>query len=181
VKARLDQHLSPRIAELLRERGFDVDAVADRSDQAGRSDRVIFEVACSEDRALITNNIKDFRPIAAQWLAQGPPACRANTASLVAHAYPRRHPPARRPYRQHLERKPERAGQQRRLGRPAAERLIPPQGRNAGGLQQLGITTALTADHGCRIGHQATGSDTSSRPNRRDLHDLVDIRFKMVE
>jgi hypothetical protein len=31
----------------------------------------IFEVACSEDRAVITNNIKDFRPLAAQWLAQG--------------------------------------------------------------------------------------------------------------
>jgi hypothetical protein len=32
---------------------------------------VIFEVACNEDRAVITNNIKDFRPIAAQWLARG--------------------------------------------------------------------------------------------------------------
>lgn len=28
-------------------------------------------LACSEDLAVITNNIKDFRPLAAQWLAQG--------------------------------------------------------------------------------------------------------------
>jgi predicted nuclease of predicted toxin-antitoxin system len=71
VKALLDEQLSPRIAELLREGGFDVEAVADRPDLVGRSDLVIFEAACSEDRAVITNNIKDFRPIAAQWLTQG--------------------------------------------------------------------------------------------------------------
>jgi Domain of unknown function (DUF5615) len=71
VKALLDEQLSPQIAALLRQHGLDVDAVADRLDLAGRSDLVIFEVACSEDRAVITNNSKDFRPLAAQWLAQG--------------------------------------------------------------------------------------------------------------
>jgi hypothetical protein len=71
VKALLDEQLSPQIATLLRQDGLDVEAVADRSDLAGRSDSVIFEVAWSEDRAVITNNIKDFRPLAAQWLAQG--------------------------------------------------------------------------------------------------------------
>lgn len=45
--------------------------MADRPDLVGRSDLVIFQVACSEDRAVITNNIRDFRPLAAQWLAQG--------------------------------------------------------------------------------------------------------------
>jgi len=48
-----------------------VEAVADRPDLVGRSDLFIFEVACSENRAVITNNIKDFRPLAAQWLSQG--------------------------------------------------------------------------------------------------------------
>jgi hypothetical protein len=71
VKALLDEQMSPRIAALLRETGLDVEAVADRPDLAGRSDKVIFEVACGEGRAVITNNIKDFRPLAAQWLAQG--------------------------------------------------------------------------------------------------------------
>jgi predicted nuclease of predicted toxin-antitoxin system len=71
VKALLDEQLSPQIAVLLRQAGLDVEAVGDRPDLIGRSDMFIFEVACSEDRAVITNNIKDFRPLAAQWLAQG--------------------------------------------------------------------------------------------------------------
>jgi predicted nuclease of predicted toxin-antitoxin system len=71
VKAILDEQLSPQIAELLRKAGYDVDTVADREDLAGRSDRIIFEIASSEGRAVITNNIKDFRPLAAEWLAQG--------------------------------------------------------------------------------------------------------------
>ena len=71
MRAILDEQLSPQIAALLRKAGYDVDAVADREDLAGRSDRNIFEVASSEGRAVITNNIKDFRPLAAEWLAQG--------------------------------------------------------------------------------------------------------------
>ena len=71
MRAILDEQLSPQIAVLLRKAGFDVDAVADREDLAGRSDRIIFEVACGENRAVVTNNIKDFRPLAAEWLAQG--------------------------------------------------------------------------------------------------------------
>ena len=71
MKALLDEQLSPQIAVLLRQVGLDVEAVADRPDLVGRSDIVIFEVACREDRAVITNNIKDFRPLAAQWLAKG--------------------------------------------------------------------------------------------------------------
>lgn len=71
MKALLDEQLSPQIATLLRRDGLDIDAVADRPGLAGRSDRFIFEVACSEGRAVITNNIKDFRPLAAQWLAEG--------------------------------------------------------------------------------------------------------------
>ena len=71
MRAILDEQLSPQIAVLLRKAGFDVDAVADREDLAGRSDRIIFEVAYGENRAVVTNNIKDFRPLAAEWLAQG--------------------------------------------------------------------------------------------------------------
>jgi predicted nuclease of predicted toxin-antitoxin system len=67
----LDEHLSPQIAALLRKAGYDVDAVADREDLVGRSDWFILEAACREDRAVVTNNIKDFRPLAARWLAQG--------------------------------------------------------------------------------------------------------------
>jgi predicted nuclease of predicted toxin-antitoxin system len=71
VKALLDEQLSPRIAELLRNRGHDVQAVVHRSDLAGQSDRVILDAAAAEDRAVITNNVKDFRPLAAERLARG--------------------------------------------------------------------------------------------------------------
>lgn len=71
MKAILDEQLSPQIAVLLRKAGHDVEAVADRADLVGRTDRSVFEVACREGRAVVTNNIKDFRPIAAEWLAQG--------------------------------------------------------------------------------------------------------------
>src|SRR5215470_4498052 len=71
MRAILDEQLSPQIAALLRKAGYDVAAVADRDDLVGRSDRVIFEVASAEGRAVVTNNIKDFRPLAAEWLSQG--------------------------------------------------------------------------------------------------------------
>ena len=71
MRATLDEQLSPQIAVLLRQAGYDVEAVADREDLVGRSDRIILEVACSEGRAVVTNNIKDFRPLAAEWLTQG--------------------------------------------------------------------------------------------------------------
>ncbi len=71
MKALLDEQLSPRIAVLLRERGCDVEAAADRSDLLGRSDRLILEIATSEGRAVVTNNVKDFRPLAAERLARG--------------------------------------------------------------------------------------------------------------
>ena len=91
MKALLDEQLSPQIAALLRQDDLDVEAVADRPDLAGRSDMVIFEVACREGRAVITNNIKDFRPLAAQWLAQGRvhaglillPSSRARTRAAI--------------------------------------------------------------------------------------------------
>ena len=92
MRAILDEQLSPQIAVLLRQADYDVDAVADREDLAGRSDRIIFEVACSEVRAVVTNNIKDFRPLAAEWLAQGRvhaglillPSTRTRTRNAIA-------------------------------------------------------------------------------------------------
>ena len=71
MRALLDEQLSPQIAALLRKAGYDVDAVADREDLAGHSDRIILEVAGGEGRAVVTNNIKDYRPLAAEWLSQG--------------------------------------------------------------------------------------------------------------
>lgn len=69
MRALLEQ-LSPQIATLLRKRGHDVGAVAEREDLIGSSDRTILEVAAADGRAVITNNIKDFRPLAAERLAR---------------------------------------------------------------------------------------------------------------
>jgi hypothetical protein len=71
VKALIDEQLSPLIAELLRQAGHDVVAVTERGDLRGTSDRVVLDVATTEGRAVITNNVKDFRPLAAERLAQG--------------------------------------------------------------------------------------------------------------
>jgi hypothetical protein len=51
--------------------GYDVIAIAERDDLVGRNDRTVLEIASGEGRAVITNDIKDFRPLAAERLAQG--------------------------------------------------------------------------------------------------------------
>lgn len=92
MKALLDEQLSPQIAGLLREHGYDVVAAADRTDVVGCSDRMILEIASNELRAVVTNNIKDFRPLAAERLARGLahgglillPSSRAHTRDAVA-------------------------------------------------------------------------------------------------
>jgi predicted nuclease of predicted toxin-antitoxin system len=118
VKALLDEQLSPRIAELLRNRGRDVQAVTDRSDLAGQSDRVILEVAAAEDRAVITNNVKEFRPLAAERLARGEshaglillPSTRTRTRDAV----------------EMLTDAIERVLREHPAGPPATERWVPP-------------------------------------------------------
>ncbi len=92
MRGLVDEQLSPRIAALLREAGHDVVAVAERSELVGSSDAVLLEVATSEQRAVITNNVKDFRPLAAARLAQGRshaglifvPSTRTRTRAAVA-------------------------------------------------------------------------------------------------
>src|SRR5947207_419898 len=63
VKLLLDEMFSPAIAADLRERGHDVIAVADRPDLRAKSDEEIFAWASAEARWLLTENVKDFRPI----------------------------------------------------------------------------------------------------------------------
>lgn len=71
MKALLDEQLSPRIARTLRERGLDVEAVAERTDLPEATDREVMETAAVEERAVVTANVKDFRPIAAERLTDG--------------------------------------------------------------------------------------------------------------
>ena len=71
----LDEMFSPAIAAELRDRGHDVIAVADRPDLRAKSDEEIFAWASMERRWLLTENVKDFRPITLRALPGGPPGC----------------------------------------------------------------------------------------------------------
>jgi hypothetical protein len=71
VKALLDEQLSPLIARVLRERGLDVESAAERSDLTEAPDREVIDAATREQRAVVTNDAKDFRPLAAERLADG--------------------------------------------------------------------------------------------------------------
>jgi hypothetical protein len=71
LKLLLDDHLSPEIARQLREHGHDV-AVGERSDLRGRPDRVHFASLPDEQRAIVTRDLDDFRPLLAEALRRGP-------------------------------------------------------------------------------------------------------------
>lgn len=71
MKALLDAMFPARIAEQLRDRGHDVVAVRERADLAGRPDHQIVAVAQREQRAVITENARDFRSLARDLVAAG--------------------------------------------------------------------------------------------------------------
>jgi hypothetical protein len=71
VRLLLDEMLAPAIARELRARGHDVTAVAGDSAHEGLSDRDVLAFACAEGRAVVTNNLKDFRPLHAEALVAG--------------------------------------------------------------------------------------------------------------
>ena len=67
----LDEMLTPQIARELRARGHDVEAVAGRPEWGGLSDAQIIAVARTERRAIVTNNLRDYRPLHSEAIAQG--------------------------------------------------------------------------------------------------------------
>jgi hypothetical protein len=71
VKVLLDEQLSDQIAQLLRKRGLDAQAIVERTDLPQAPDHEVIEIASREDRAVVTNNVKDFRPLAAERIASG--------------------------------------------------------------------------------------------------------------
>jgi len=71
VKVLLDEQLSGQIAHLLRERGLNAQAVVERADLPQAPDHEVRETASREKRAVVTNNVKDFRPLAAERIADG--------------------------------------------------------------------------------------------------------------
>ncbi len=66
----LDEHYSPEVCARLRAGGRDAVAVAELGIE-GIDDRSLLEVAASERRALVTNNVRHFASMAQQWAAAG--------------------------------------------------------------------------------------------------------------
>jgi len=83
----LDEIFSRAIAAELRELGHDVIAIAERPDLRSKSDEEIFAWASAERRWLLTENVKDFRPIMLQSLQAGPPGC--GLVFTSSRAFPR--------------------------------------------------------------------------------------------
>lgn len=67
----LDEMFSPTIAATLRDLGHDVVAVAERDDLRSMTDDELFAWSVIERRWLLTENVKDFRPIMLRALQAG--------------------------------------------------------------------------------------------------------------
>jgi len=67
----LDEHYSEMIAAALREQGDDVVAVVSDPDLRGASDAEVFRFAAGQGRRIVTENIKDFRPLLLKAAASG--------------------------------------------------------------------------------------------------------------
>lgn len=63
----LDEMHAPSVAEVLRSAGHDVVAVAERATLRGLSDEEIRAAGAAEHRAVVTENVGDFAPLAASW------------------------------------------------------------------------------------------------------------------
>jgi hypothetical protein len=85
----LDEHYSPEIAWQPRAREHDVVAVGERSGLLGRADRVHLAAMAAERRAIVTEDVGDFRPLVTEAARQG------TTYGLVCVS-PRRFPRRRR-------------------------------------------------------------------------------------
>lgn len=83
----LDEMFSPKIAVSLREQGHRVVAVAERVDLRSMTDDELYAWAAAERCWLLTENVKDFRPIYLRSLQSG-----GATAGLLftsSRAFPR--------------------------------------------------------------------------------------------
>lgn len=82
----LDEHYSEAIAASLRTAGYDVLAVVADDELRAASDAALFEWAAAGGRRIVTENIKDFRPLLVDAITRGVPM-----ASLLLVS-PRRFP-----------------------------------------------------------------------------------------
>lgn len=74
MKLLLDEHYANDIALQLRAAGHDAATVSERG-LKGTDDEPLLALAASDDRALLTNNARDFLPLIARWAASGEDHC----------------------------------------------------------------------------------------------------------
>lgn len=63
MKLLLDEMFSPAIARQMREHGHDVLAIKERADWRALSDPDVMDLARREHRAVVTNNLRDYRAL----------------------------------------------------------------------------------------------------------------------
>ena len=71
MKLLLDEMFSPAIAAELRSRGHDVVAIKEHPELQAKSDPDVVSLARAEQRAIVTNNVRDLRPLHAELVATG--------------------------------------------------------------------------------------------------------------
>lgn len=81
MKLLLDEQISGKVAERLRDRGCDVTTATDDASLRGLSDPDLFEVAQQQGRALVTYNRVDFEPIIRQYAE----ANREHSGLVIVH------------------------------------------------------------------------------------------------
>lgn len=69
----LDEMLSPAIARELRDRGHDVQSVAGHPEREALPDPEVLALARADRRAIVTNNVRDFRPLHTEAIVPGGP------------------------------------------------------------------------------------------------------------
>src|SRR5436305_645361 len=80
----------PTVADQLLLRGHDVSAVVQRADLCGLPDPSVFAAAQAEGRAIVTENVVDYRPLAAQALQAG--GSHAGLVFTTNRSFPRHDP-----------------------------------------------------------------------------------------
>ena len=73
MKLLLDEMFAPAIARELRARGHDVESISGRSEWQSLSDAEVMALAQRERRAIVTNNLRDFRPLHHEAIVPGGP------------------------------------------------------------------------------------------------------------
>jgi predicted nuclease of predicted toxin-antitoxin system len=74
VRLLLDEHYANDIAAALRAAGHDAVTVSERG-LKGLGDEPLLALAASEERALLTNNARDFLPLIRRWAESGQDHC----------------------------------------------------------------------------------------------------------